>query len=266
MRTDGSRSRSIALLGATGNLGRHVAREALQGGWSLSVGVRDRSRLSPDVSARAQVSDIDLASATSRQVASFADGHDVLVFCAGTVTEGETFVGLFDKTVTALESLPSDRCPVCWFLAGAALLPLDSRGRLGVDLPKVGATYWPHRRNYERLLRSGIDWRLLCPGPMVERPAVGLQRLRIAIDGLPVRLPAMARALPSMLVLPLFAMKIPEMIIPYADAASVILANVQRGDSTSRHRIGVALPPGMKGRKAEWTAQPRGGRCAEETS
>ena len=52
-------------------------------------------------------------------------------------------------------------------------------------------------------------------------------------------------------------LKIPEMIIPYADAASVILANVTPGDWMSRRRVGLALPVGMRGTKKEWAAQPR---------
>ena len=248
---------SIAVLGATGNLGQHIARQSLDRGWNLSVAVRNRSRLAPEVAARAHVTDLDLTSATIEQLSSFANGHDIFVLCAGVVTEGEAFVRLFDKAVSAIEVLRTDHRPVCWFLAGAALLPLDATGRLGVDLPKVRDTYWPHRKNYERLQRSDIDWRLLCPGPMVEQPALGLQRLRISIDSLPTPLPAIARSLPAPLALPLFAMKIPEMIIPYSDAASVVLANVQPGDSASRHRIGVALPVGMRGKKDQWAAKAR---------
>jgi hypothetical protein len=225
--------------------------QALAHGWSLSIAVRNRGRLSPDVASRAQVTDLDLNLATTEELASFASGHDVFVSCAGVVTEGEAFVLLVDRVVTALESLHPDKRPVCWFLAGAALLPLDATGRLGVDLPKVRDTYWPHRKNFERLQRSGLDWRLLCPGPMVDEPAIGMQNLRISIDALPAPLPAVARYMPSPLVLPLFAMKIPEMIIPYADAASVILANVEPHGRTSMHRVGVALPPGMRGRKSQ---------------
>lgn len=250
---------SIAVLGATGNLGQHIASQSLERGWNLAVAVRNRGRVTSEVAARAQVTDIDLTTATIEQISSFADGHDIFVFCAGVVTQGEAFVRLFDKAVSAMESLRTDRRPICWFLAGAALLTLDATGRLGVDLPKVRDTYWPHRKNHERLQRSDIDWRLLCPGPMVEQPALGLQRLRVSMDSLPAPLPAIVRSLPAPLVLPLFAMKIPEMIIPYADAASVILANVQPKDSTSRHRIGVALPVGMKGKKDQWAAKPRDG-------
>lgn len=248
---------SVALLGATGNLGQHVARQVLDRGWSLSVAVRNRGRLDPETAARAQVTDLDLSSASIEQLSAFAEDHDALIFCAGVVTEGDVFVSLFDKAVSALEAIPSGRRPVCWFLAGAALLPLDATGRRGVDLPKVRDTYWPHRKNFERLQLSTLDWRLLCPGPMVDQPALGLQRLRMSIDCLPAPLPAVAQWLPAPLVLPLFAMKIPEMIIPYADAASVILANLQREGSTSRHRIGIALPVGMKGKKDQWAARPR---------
>lgn len=240
---------SIAVLGATGNLGRHVASQALAQGWTLFVAVRNRGRLAADVAAGAHVTDLDLDTATSAELAAFATGRDVFVCCAGYVTEGQAFVRLEDKVVTALESIPPGQRPVCWFLAGAALLPLDASGRIGLDLPKVRDTYWPHRLNYERLQRSGLDWRLLCPGPMVDGPAIGLQRLRLSVDTLPAPLPAIARSLPAPLVLPLFALKIPEMTIPYADAASVMLADVAPNGPTSRRRIGVALPVGMKGRK-----------------
>lgn len=250
---------SIAVFGATGNLGQHVARGALDLGWNLSVAVRNRSRLASEIAARARITDLDLASATLEQIASFVGGHDVVVFCAGVVTQGEAFVHMFDKAVSALETLEPGRCPVCWFLAGAALLPLDVKGRLGVDLPKVRDTYWPHRKNYERLLRSSLDWRLLCPGPMVEQPPLGLQRLRVSVDALPAPLPGIARSLPDIFVLPLFAMRIPQMIVPYADAAAVILGNVQRNEAMSRRRIGVALPVGMKGKKDVWAAKPAGG-------
>ena len=84
-----------------------------------------------------------------------------------------------------------------WFLGGAALLDLAPSGRRGVELPKVKSTYWPHRVNVERLGRSRLDWRLLCPGPMVDETAVGLDRLRIAIDAVPVQVPAYARLLPA---------------------------------------------------------------------
>jgi hypothetical protein len=50
-------------------------------------------------------------------------GQDALINCAGHVADGETFVGLVDRLVTNVDTLPDAEQPVCWFLAGAALIP-----------------------------------------------------------------------------------------------------------------------------------------------
>ncbi len=41
------------------------------------------------------------------------------------------------------------------------------------------------------------------------------------------------------------------MIVPYADAAAVMLANLDRGNAMAHHRVGLALPVGMRGRKPQ---------------
>ena len=85
---------------------------------------------------------------------------------------------------------------------------------------------------------------------------LGLDRLRVSLDVLPVRVPAFARALPGPLLLPVFASLMPQMIVPYADAAALMLANLDRGNAMSRHRVGLALPEGMRGRKPQSSATP----------
>ena len=149
-----------------------------------------------------------------------------------------------------MDSLAVEEQPVCWFLAGAALLDIDSSGRRGVDLPRVKSTYWPHRANFERLTRSSLDWRLLCPGPMVDAP--GSDWIGWHLAGRPaLSVPAFAPALPGMSLLPVFASVIPQMTVPYADAAALMLANLDRGNAMSRRRVGLALPEGMRGQKPE---------------
>jgi uncharacterized protein len=59
------------------------------------------------------------------------------------------------------------------------------------------------------------------------------------------------------LFLPIFAFLIPKMIVPYDDAAALMLANLNRGDTFTRHRVGLALPLGMRGKKSQWAAKPR---------
>ncbi|MEO8655490.1 MAG: NAD(P)H-binding protein [Ramlibacter sp.] len=248
----------IALLGATGSLGSHVAQQALAAGHELSVFVRTPSKIAPEVAAQSRVHTGDLMQTPVEQLAEFVAGQDVLVSCAGLVTEGQRFVDLFDHVVTVAELLAPGRRPtMCWFLAGAGVLDLDSTKRRGVDLPKVRDIYWPHRVNFERLQRSAIEWRLLCPGPMVPEPAVGVEKLRVSVDTLPAALPAWLKHLPRLLVLPFFAARIPEMIIPYADAAAFMLAHIDAGGPLARKRVGLALPPGMKGTKEHWAARPR---------
>jgi hypothetical protein len=61
--------------------------------------------------------------------------------------------------------------------------------------------------------------------------------------------------LPDWLLVPIFASRVPEMIIPYADAAALMLNNLEPGNAMSRHRVGLALPVGMKGKKERWTAR-----------
>jgi putative NADH-flavin reductase len=240
----------LIILGATGSLGRHVLRQALAAGHQVTVFVRTPSKLPPEAQARVSVHTGDLAVSAPLDL---IKGQDALINCAGHVADGESFVNLVDRLVTAAESLPAAAQPVCWFLAGAALLDIDASGRRGVELPKVKSTYWPHRINFERLGRSELDWRLLCPGPMVEEPALGADRLRISLDRVPVDIPAFARALPGPLFLPVFASLIPQMIVPYADAAALMLANLDRGGPMARHRVGLALPAGMRRRKPQWS-------------
>ena len=247
---------NLIIFGATGSLGKHVLHQALAAGHQVTVVVRTASKLPVEAGAQVSLRTGDLSVLAPAEIARFISGHDVLVNCAGHVADGQSFANLVERLVTSVESLPAAAQPVCWFLAGAALLDIDASGRRGVDLPTVKSTYWPHRINLERLSRSELDWRLLCPGPMVERPALGLDRLRISLDTLPVELPGFARALPGPLLLPVFASLIPQMIVPYADAAALMIANLDRGGAMAHRRVGLALPPGMRGRKPRWTAKP----------
>jgi len=38
-----------------------------------------------------------------------------------------------------------------------------------------------------------------------------------------------------------------EMVVPYADVASLMIANITPNNEMSRHRVGLALPVGMRG-------------------
>lgn len=247
----------IIVLGATGSLGKHVIHQAVAAGHEVSALVRTPSKLPADLLGKISVLQADLAAVPVSELSAALCGHDVLINTAGLVTEGQAFVSLVDRLVAGLESIPSGERPVCWFMAGAGLLDIDDSGRRGVDLPKISSTYWPHRVNFDRIRSTNLDWRVLCPGPMVERLALGIDRLRISMDRLPVHVPSIVRMLPGPLVLPFFAYRVPEMIVPYADAAALMLANLDSGGAMSCHRVGLALPVGMRGKKSEWAAKAK---------
>ncbi len=247
----------LVILGATGSLGSILTRVAVEAGHETSVVVRSADRLAPDIRPRVHALEADIRALPPGALGAFTAGHDVLISCAGLVTEGQRFVELFDRIVAEVELPPRSARPTCWFLAGAALLDLDAAGRRGVDLHPVKVTYWPHRVNHERLQRSDLDWRLLCPGPMVDQPAVGGNTLRVSLDRLPTPMPDGVETLTPEALLPLFAARVPEMIIPYADAAAFMLSHATPGGELSRRRVGLALPVGMRGHKEQWTAQAR---------
>lgn len=247
----------VAILGATGSLGKHLVRQALAEGHEVSVLVRTPARLPADERHRVSVRTCDLSSCSPAELTSWLEGHDAVINAAGVVTEGQRFVDLVDRIVGSLEAMAPSGRPACWFLAGVSVLDIDRSGRRGVDLPRIGRIYAPHRVNFERLQRTDLDWRLLCPGPMVEREPLGTGRLRVGVDRLPVDVPKIGARLPGPLLLPVFGYLIPEMIIPYADAASFVLAHLARGGPLSGHRVGLALPAGMRGRKDRWIARPQ---------
>lgn len=217
-----------------------MLRQALAAGYDVSVLVRNPDRLPADVRDRVSIGTRDLRRPIPPEL---IDGHDALINCAGHVSSGPWFVELVERVIAAVESLHATERPVCWFLAGAALLDIDASGRRGVDVPELHATYWPHLANFERLKRSGLDWRLLCPGPMSDRPALGLERLSVSLDRLPLEVPALVRAVPDPLALPVLMPLIRRMSVPYADAAALMLANLDRGSALSRHRVGLGPRP-----------------------
>ena len=246
----------ILILGATGSLGRHVLQQAISANHIVSTIVRTRSKLPTDIRWNGMVYEADIAKESTSALASIFQTNDVVIDTAGFVTEEQIFVDLTDHIVTSLESIPEKKRPVCWFMAGAAILDMDERGRRGIDLPLVKRTYWPHRVNFNRIRQTTLDWRILCPGPMVAQPPLGLDRMRTSLDQLPVQMPTFSKSLPKALALPFFLYRLPEMIVSYDDAAALMLAHITPNDQMSHHRVGLALPIGMRGRKKQWAEKP----------
>jgi len=235
----------IIVLGATGSLGRHVVQQAIAANHSVSVLTRRLPAVPAEPPEKVVVHQADISEMSASELATIFGDHEVVINTAGNVAQGQTFVELIDHIVAGLELIPKAERPVSWFLAGLGLLDIDGRGRKGVDLPMIGETYWPHGSNFDRIRQTDLDWRILCPGPMVDERPLGLTGLRISLDRLPLEMPHEIRSMPDANALRFLSAHMSEMVVPYQDAAMLMLSNIARDGEMSRHRVGLArLPQG----------------------
>lgn len=250
----------VIILGAGGNLGLRLVSRGLANGHEVTILVRDRLRFaerwrSPEPWPFKVVE----GDAADRDVLRKAiAGRDALVNAAGVVTDGERFAALVDAIVSAgAEVLPAPHR--MWFLAGAAILDIPHTDRIGVALPGVPAIYKWHESNWRRLERSGADWSLMCPGPMIpsatEEPR---EDLRVSRDELPYEVGPWARWAPGIALSLMMKIKLPELIVSYEDVAELIMRNLQSGGDYGRRRVGVALPEGERAGKPGWALGERG--------
>ncbi|HET6486050.1 MAG TPA: NAD(P)H-binding protein [Spirochaetia bacterium] len=232
----------IVILGATGSLGRHVVQQAVAANHRVSVLTRSEPGVAAGIPESVVVHRADLSEMSASDLAAILGDHEVVINAAGNVAQGQRFVDLVDHIVSSLEQIPETERPVAWFLAGLGLLDIDGHGRKGVDVPMIGQNYWPHRSNYDRIRQTDLDWRILCPGPMVDERPLGLTRLRISLDRLPLDIPDKIQSMPDAVLLRFLRDHMSETVVPYQDAAALMLTNIAPGGEMSRHRVGLALP------------------------
>ncbi len=89
---------TIALLGATGNVGGHYARLALETGHSLRVLARNPAKLDPAIANQANVTTITGDATNPDDIATLIDGADVVVSCVGNPHPSK---GIYIMTATA---------------------------------------------------------------------------------------------------------------------------------------------------------------------
>jgi hypothetical protein len=242
----------ILVIGATGNTGQVLVKAGLDRGHSVSAYVRNGEKLSRQLgesiasSVHIVVGDV----LDKEAMAAAMHGQDAVINAAGNSTDGDSYIPLVRSVVKAAQTgLGADGR--FWLFGGAAALDVPGTGIMGVDLPKIPAIFQAHKTNYQLVSSTNLDWSMLCPGPMI--PAADGNShagLRISADAWPFDPPAISRFLPKIALSLAFKLKMPQLIINYEDAAKVILDNLEPGGPYSRKRVGVALPPGLKGEKA----------------
>ncbi len=247
----------LFILGGTGNTGRRLIAMALACGHAVTAYVRSREKLLSVLGEFPEGLDViegDIAD--SEPLIAAMRGHDCVINSAGNAQDGARYLPLVDAVVSAAEeALPAGGR--FWLFGGAAVLDVPGTDHTMLRFRQVPKVFQAHATNLARVARTGLDWSMLCPGPMVEA-AGGMPHdgLRLSKNTWPVERPGFTKFLPGPALLVAFMQKMPELTITYEDAAKVILDHLEPGGPYSCARVGVALPRGLKLNKQEVMRPP----------
>lgn len=228
----------LCVIGAGGKTGQRIVRLALERGHQVTAVLRDPTKLELS-HGLLRVRNAPLLEQDA--LAEILKGHDAVVNAAGYVTNGPAYLALLDSVIGATEMALGSGGRF-WLFGGAALLDVPGTEITTLDLPGVPTVFEAHRRNFQRVRRTALDWSMLCPGPMIDapdgRPTIDLS---ISQDVWPVPRPGYTHLLPRIALSLAFKSAMPRMTIYYEDAAKVILDHLKKNGPLSRKRAGIAL-------------------------
>jgi len=172
----------IALVGATGAIGREIARHALQRGHALTVIVRDAGQLPAELSAATTVvASLDDPAALAAAVA----GHDVLASAYGPRAGDE--VGRIGAVLQQLaDAARVAGVPRLVVVGGAGSLEVAPGVQL-VDTPGFPAAYAPLARAHREAFRwlqtvADLDWTVVAPAAEIgSGPERGTARVQATV-------------------------------------------------------------------------------------
>ena len=243
----------LCILGATGNTGRRLVRQALDRGFAVTAVARVGGGSVEVQHDNLTVKSVDYAA--GKELVDAMKGHDAVVCAAGYVSD-PTFPTLIQRVVAAADEAlgPDGRF---WMFAGAALSDVPDIGVMTMDLPHIPPVFEAHRVNYSTVRGSKLDWSILCPGPMIASPdGKATEGLILAKDTWPLPRPAYTKILPRIALSVAFKLYLPRLTIYYEDAAKVILDNLDKSGRFSRSRVAVALPKGVARHKEGYSTKP----------
>lgn len=246
---------NVIIFGANGNLGRSLVSEGIVSGSKVTAFVRNREKWSERSDAPSQSERFTIVEGDAtdpQQVYDALTDCDAAIIAAGNPKDADAFARIIDTIVTQADGHTRFGGRI-WMLAGAALLDIPHTNRNILGLPGIPPMYKVHQNNYDRIRQSKLDWSVLCPGPMVESAdGAYMANLRISTEELPLTVSESERSMSDAELSGLIARKLPELIIPYKEAAHLILNHLERSGPFSGKRVGIALPEGSSGEKAGW--------------
>jgi putative NADH-flavin reductase len=175
----------IAIFGATGHAGQFILRDALSAGHSASVLVRNPSKLPPGKYNMT----IHLGDASdSDNVEDTIFGQQAVISALG-LTANAHPGSVATAVAHIIEAMQANRVKRIVAIAGAGIL-LDKGGGMRIDSPTYPEQYrvygMEHRRVYEALQGSDLDWTLICPPTMYDvEPGSAAGELRCELDTMP---------------------------------------------------------------------------------
>jgi uncharacterized protein len=173
----------IALFGGTGRTGRHILDAALADGHAVTVLARNPSQLPPG-KYRLTIQLGDILDGDSVDDTIF--GQDVVISALGLPDPAKPYTlstGMAN-IIRAMRTHSRSRIVV---VAGAGVLDDPTTGGLRIESPNYPAMFRPygeeHRRVYDLLRVTALDWTLVCPPSMRDEPPTG--NVRIQVDRMP---------------------------------------------------------------------------------
>ena len=167
------RKRRIAVLGASGTVGRRIVDRLLEGGFDVVCQTRSAEKLA-HLAGRAVIHAFDPRDA--ERLSEFVSGADAVIFTLGTDTKGATT--LFSETTAALIKV-MQKHGVKRLIAITGVGAGETRGHGGwlydwIIFPLFTRKRYLDKNKQEELIAaSDLEWTIVRPAPFSDRPAAG---------------------------------------------------------------------------------------------
>ncbi|NQX60325.1 NAD(P)-dependent oxidoreductase [Paenibacillus qinlingensis] len=235
---------NIIVFGATGNTGRRALEQGCKRGHEMTAFVRNSEKFYEQQGERSdthvKVIVDDMLNPVS--VGEALSHQDVAIIAAGHAGQGEEFVHLVDNIISQCEIQPNFSGRV-WVMGGAGLLDIPYTGLIGNNLPGFPPAYRNHNRNYERLLKSELDWSIMCPGTMIDSlEPPGSVHLHVTTETLPISIPEMIKELSESDIAGYLFGRLQELDVAYDDVVKCMLDHIELGGLYKWKRVGLAYP------------------------
>lgn len=232
----------IIVFGATGNTGRRALEQGGKMGHEMTAFVRNAEKFYEQQGERSvhhvKVVVDDILNPVS--VGEAISDQDAVIIAAGHAGQGDEFVRLVDNIISQCEINPNFSGRV-WVMGGAGLLDIPYTDLIGNNLPGFPPAFKDHNRNFDRLLRSKLDWSIMCPGTMIDsiEPLASVH-LHVTTETLPLSIPNTIKEFSEAEIAGYLFSRLQELDVAYNDVVKCMLDHIELEGPFKRKRVGLA--------------------------